>query len=210
MKFCLRPHLAAATVLILGATLVAANMTARRRADELAKPLDSVPLRIGEFAGIDNPPLEESVLRELKATEYLSRTYRRSDLDADLFVAFYAQQRAGVSMHSPKHCLPGAGWEIWDYDTLTVSANGRQFQINKYSISHEGNRKVVLYWYQSKERIFASEYVGKLLLARDALLRNSTAAAIVRIIVPDKGRAVEQGQAFASGVIPEMQRCFGR
>jgi EpsI family protein len=69
---------------------------------------------------------------------------------------------------------------------------------------------LVLYWYQSKGRIIASEYTGKLLLARDALLQNSTAASIVRIIVPDQPGALESARELASGVIPQLQRRFGR
>ena len=69
---------------------------------------------------------------------------------------------------------------------------------------------LVLYWYQSKERVIASEYVGKILLARDALMQNATAGSIVRIIVPDQPGALETARAFASELIPQMQRCFGR
>ena len=60
------------------------------------------------------------VVRALDPTSYLSRTYRKGSNDADLFIAFYAQQRAGESMHSPKHCLPGSGWEIWKHDSAPV------------------------------------------------------------------------------------------
>lgn len=35
----------------------------------------------------------------------------------------------------------------------------QEFKVNKYSISHEGERRLVLYWYQPNERIIASEYL---------------------------------------------------
>jgi hypothetical protein len=66
-----------------------------------------------------------------------------------------------------------------------------------------------LYWYQSKTRIIASEYLGKVLLTRDALLRNSTAGSIVRIIVPDRPGEIDAARDFAAGVIPQVQHCFG-
>jgi EpsI family protein len=157
-----------------------------------------------------NPELQEAVAKQLNATSYISRRYTKGGLAADLFVAYYARQRAGESMHSPRHCLPGAGWEIWNYDTLQIPAGGSRFTINMYSISHAGDRKVVFYWYQSRERVFASEYLGKLLLARDALFGKSTAAAIVRVIVPDQPRALEEASMISSEVIVQMQRCFGR
>src|SRR5262249_27934223 len=147
------------------------RLTANRTPDYLAQPLETINREIAGFQAIDNPPLADDVLLQLKPTSYLSRKYRRGDLTADLFIAFYALQRAGESMHSPKHCLPGAGWEIWDHYPLTIPVNGHKYEINQQFISRENVRMVVLYWYQSKERVIASEYSGKILLAKDALLQ---------------------------------------
>jgi EpsI family protein len=201
-------HVAGALVL-LAATLTASKLTAHRRSDVLAQPLESISRKIEGFVGTENPPLTAGVLHELKCSNYLSRTYVKPGIQADLFIAYYAEQRAGESMHSPKHCLPGSGWEIWDYGKTDVQANGRSFVVNKYSIANSGERKLVLYWYQSKGRIIASEYMGKLLLARDALFQNSTAASIVRIIVPDQPGALDSARGFASELIPQVQRSFG-
>ena len=200
----------AGTIILLASTLTVANLTAHRKIETLAEPLESIQREIDGFSSIDNPALPEGTLRELRATSYLSRTYKKAGIPADLFIAYYAQQRAGESMHSPKHCLPGSGWEIWNYGFAGISANGKRIQVNQYSIRHETSRAVVLYWYQSKGRIIAGEYLGKMLLAKDALVQNSTAAAIVRIIVPDTPGGVEAASEFAAGVIPEVQRCFGK
>jgi EpsI family protein len=199
----------ALTVVLLAATLMGSKLADNRKSESLAQALDTIGTNIAGFTGnAENLPLGPGAWAALKCDAYLSRVYRKSGIDADLFIAYYAQQRSGESMHSPKHCLPGAGWEIWDYASTDVAAGGRSFKINKYSISHEGDRRLVLYWYQSKTRIIASEYLGKVLLARDALLRNSTAGSIVRIIVPDRPGALEAARDFASGVIPQVQHCF--
>jgi EpsI family protein len=200
----------AGTLLILATTLAASGITAYRKPSSLVRPLDTISRRIAGFDAIDNPAISEGVLRELKPTSYLSRTYRKSDIAADLFIAFYARQRAGESMHSPKNCLPGAGWEIWNFGSLEIPVNKVKFKVNRYSISRESTRMVVLYWYQSQTRIVASEYWGKLLLAKDALFQENTAASIVRIIVPDQSGTVEQASAFASELIPQVQQCFGK
>jgi EpsI family protein len=194
---------------LLATTLVGSKVADNRKPESLAQPLDSIGTNIAGFSGnAGNLPLGPGAWEALKCDAYLSRVYRKSGIDADLFIAYYAQQRSGESMHSPKHCLPGAGWEIWDYASTNVAAGGRDFKINKYSISHDGDRRLVLYWYQSKTRIIASEYLGKILLARDALLRNSTAGSIVRIIVPDRPGVLEAARDFASGIIPQVQHCF--
>jgi len=185
-------------------------LTSYRHAGSLARPLESIPWELAGFVGAANPPLQEDVLKELKASNYVARTYRKGGSEADVFIAYYAQQRAGESMHSPKHCLPGAGWEIWQTEMLELPVNGQKFAVNQVSISHEGERRIVLYWYQTRDRVFASEYLGKLLLARDALLQDSTAGAILRVMVPDGPQALEAGSVLASDLILEMQHCFGR
>ena len=113
-------------------------------------------------------------------------------------------------MHSPKHCLPGGGWEIWQLGSSTVPVNGRDVPINKYSIERSGVRNLMMYWYQSKDRIVASEYLGKLMLVKDTLLTGNTSGSIVRITLPDTPGAEEQGQRFAVQLIPQVQRCFGK
>jgi EpsI family protein len=200
----------AVAILLLAGTLTASKLTAKRKNDSLAQPLDTIPRAISGFVGIDTPDLGPGTLSALRCDSYLSRLYHKPGLDADLFIAYYAQQRSGESMHSPKHCLPGAGWEIWDYGNAVVPVGSRAFSVNRYSISHDSTRRVVLYWYQSKNRVIASEYLGKILLARDALFQNSTAGSIVRIIVPDQPGAVEEARDFASELIPHLKRCFGR
>jgi EpsI family protein len=195
--------------LLLGSTLAASKITAFRSSVPLMAPLDTIPFELAGFTGVPNPDLDDNVAKALKASSYITRRYRQGDLNADLFVAFYAQQRAGESMHSPKHCLPGAGWEIWNYETAPLPEPGLKATINKYSISQGADRRVVLYWYQTRERIFASEYLGKVLLARDALLQNSTSAAIVRVIVPDRPEAVGKAFGIAAEMTVQMKRCFG-
>src|SRR5688500_6238885 len=98
-------------------------------------------------------------------------------------------------MHSPKHCLPGSGWEIWKHDSSLVPINGTQVEVNKYSIQNAGTRMLMFYWYQSKNRIVANEYVGKVLLARDTLLTGRTGGSIARIVIMDKPGAEEHAVA---------------
>ena len=56
----------------------------------------------------------------LRADDALNRTYVSQDQAATLFVAYFGSQRAGVNPHSPKNCLPGAGWLPLTAGTLAV------------------------------------------------------------------------------------------
>jgi EpsI family protein len=200
----------ALTVLLLAGTFMAVAFTARRLPESLRAPLDSIPPEVAGWSMVKQEQLDPHVLEVLLPSSYLSRTYHKKGLSASLFVAYYAQQRAGESMHSPKNCLPGSGWEIWHYDSASVPVNGRQVTINKYSIQNSGQRSLVFYWYQSRQRIVASEYLGKILLMRDALFDGRTAGSIVRIVLPDVAEASDAGLSFSAAVIPEIERCFGQ
>lgn len=195
------------TGLLLGA-LAAGSTTGRRIPEPLVLPLDQISPSIAGWTQVEQGSLDPGTLRVLDPTSYLVRTYRKGNSEVNLFIAYYAEQRAGESMHSPNHCLPGAGWEITDRDSATISALGRQVRVNKYVIDKLGAKKVMFYWYQSRDRIIASEYWGKLLLARDTALTGLTGGSIVRILLADNPAADRNGTAFASDLIAQMQRCL--
>ena len=197
------------TVLLLGATLAAARLSRDRRPEELARPLDTIAPRMDGWVAVEAPPLASDVLGVLKATSYLSRTYHKGNQEINLFIAFYASQRAGESMHSPRVCLPGNGWEIWQYGRVQVPVDGRQVTINKDYIQKDLRRMLVVYWYQTRSGIVANEYLGKALLVRDALLKGSTAGSVVRLTFSDTPGALEQTMSFASNLIPQIGTCLG-
>jgi hypothetical protein len=97
------------TVALLIATAFMLGVANRRVPEPLAIPLDRIDSQIAGWHAVRDRALPDSTVRTLAATSYLSRTYQKGNMQLDLFIAFYAQQRAGESMHSPKHCLPGAG-----------------------------------------------------------------------------------------------------
>ncbi len=208
MKQLLTPRFVI-TVLLLSSTLVGSMVSEHRKSDALALPLQQISSDILGWHAVQDDELRAAVLKKLDLTSYLSRKYRKGNTDLDLFIAYYAQQRAGEAMHSPKYCLPGAGWEIWKHGSELVTIGRAQVRVNKYSIANVGQRQIMFYWYQEKERIVASEYMVKILLVKDSLLTGHTSGSIVRITLPDTPEFSQEGVAFSSRLIAEMQRCFG-
>lgn len=198
----------AITTGLLVSTIMVGGLTERRISEPLAVPLDQIPAEINGWTKVKDSQLDAGTVKQLKPSSYLTRTYRKGAVPLDLFIAFYEQQRAGESMHSPKHCLPGAGWEIWRHGTAMIPDGDRQVAVNKYSIQNNGTRMIMYYWYQSKGRIVADEYTGKIMLAKDTLISGQTAGSIVRIMLPDTPAADAEAVAFASKMIPEMRRCI--
>jgi EpsI family protein len=192
----------------LGATLLASTLIDRRKPDALAQPLEIIDSEITDWKISETQSLPQSLLEVLQPSNYVSRTYAKQDRRLGLFIAYYAQQRAGESMHSPKVCLPGSGWAIVQQGTTFIPVGGTNLKINQYHIQRSGARMLVLYWYQSRNRVIASEYLGKVFLFKDAILGGYTSGSIVRIILPDDSLAAADGVSFARALIPQIQRCF--
>jgi EpsI family protein len=115
-------------------------------------------------------------------------------------------------MHSPKNCLPGAGWEFEStrYVVLTDSV-GRPHTVGEYIISNGSDRQFVIYWYQAHGRSVASEYMAKFYLVADAMRLNRTDGALVRVITPIDSDENEPGaktraEAFAAQLSPLLPR----
>lgn len=197
------------TVSMLAGTLLATKLAARRSPQPLALPLTNIPLVMDGWFGVPGADLPEEVQGVLKATSLLSREYHRDRSTVDLFIAFYAEQRAGESMHSPRVCLPGAGWEIGAYGSEQVPVGSERYTINRYVVEKGLERMTVLYWYQSRSSVVASEYLGKVLLIKNTIMDGATAGSIVRLTFADRPGAVQEAVGLASHLIPEVKKCIG-
>ena len=180
-----------------------------RKPDGLAKPLDSIDREIQGWQVTQDEALSADILQVLLPSSYLSRIYQKDKHQLGLFIAYYAQQRAGESMHSPKVCLPGNGWEIVQQGSTTVAVVGKPVSINQYRIENAGQQMLALYWYQSRHRIVASEYLAKLLLIKDAVFRGYTSGSIVRITVADDPWSAHEAVRFAESLIPQVRWSIG-
>jgi|ERR1035438_8868870 EpsI family protein len=198
------------TCVLLGSTFVASRVATLRGSQSLAQPLAAIDRQLGDWSATDDPPLAARIAESLAATSYLSRTYRHGSRSVNLFIAYYANQRAGETMHSPKYCIPGGGWEMMDSAGATVTLEGVRVPVNNYLLLKAGERLRMLYWYQGRDRVIASEYLGKVFLVWDALRRGQTSGSIVRVTLPDGPEAVDEGLEFSAQVIPQVARCFGK
>jgi len=200
-------------LLLLGAA--AAALHARNRAEILPphEALSEFPMRIGGWSGFPLA-LTQSQLDVLGPGEFLLRNYQRTAAEppVNLYIAYFPSQRTGDTIHSPKNCLPGAGWSPVESGSMTIPRqDGTSMRVNRYVIAQETNRSFVLYWYQAHGRVTASEYWAKFYLVEDAMRMNRTDGALLRVVTPIvSGGSEEAAQARALAFTHQMLPLLGR
>jgi EpsI family protein len=158
---------------------------------ELRKPLASaLPADIGELPGTDTA-IQDWEVEVAGVSDYALRLYG-SETDttkvdgvrwASIYLGYYDHQTQGKSIHSPKNCLPGAGWEALTSGPETLASGADAFTVNRYVLQNGDARALVLYWYQGRGRVAHDEYLVKWDLLRDAATMRRTEETLVRIVV---------------------------
>jgi len=200
-------------VILIAATGALAD-AARMQGPARSARLDSLPYQLGGWRGRDAAPPDAETLRVLAADSYLNRSYAgASGTPIDLYIAYYARQQPGVSIHSPLHCLPGTGWEPLDISTVPITlADGSQGEARQLIVRKNLDRAIVLYWYAIHGRTLASETRSKVWLLHDSLRFHRSDAALVRVVVPIHGAAdaaaQREGLAFAHDVLPYLPQLW--
>ena len=155
-----------------------------QQAVPIAGELTSVLARVDGFDAVDQV-ISDTERRVAGMTDYVARAYRRDDaLAFTTFVSYYDKQTQGRTIHSPRNCLPGAGWEIVSGGPYAVVIDGESRLVNRYLLRNGNATAIAYYWYQGRGRVTANEYLVKWNLLRDAALRGRTEEALVRVVVP--------------------------
>ena len=183
-------------------------------------PLASFPCQIQQWHCAGDTPLDPKVIQLLGFDDYVNRTYlapsaTNAALAAPqpigLYVAYYASQRQGETIHSPQNCLPGSGWQPVSAERTTIDAGETVLPVNKYIVQKGVNRQVVYYWYQGRGRVVANEYANKLWLMIDQARLQRSNGSLVRIVAPVAGTsdaaltaASSAARQFARDLYPRL------
>jgi EpsI family protein len=204
---------------LLFVLLVALGLLHARNRDEIVPPhtsLSDFPLSIGNWEGT-NLPIDADTRELLGPGDFMSRDYfdfSQSQL-VNLFIVFFPSQRQGDTIHSPKNCLPGAGWLPVDSRRIQIEADGRRIEVNRYLVQNENRKAMVLYWYQAHGRVTPSGYMAKYYLVADAIRMNRSDGSLVRVttlVQPGETNSVAQDRAvrFAQELLPLLDRYIPR
>ncbi|MGA8027580.1 MAG: exosortase C-terminal domain/associated protein EpsI [Bryobacteraceae bacterium] len=177
------------------------------------RPLEQFALNNTDWTVQQDVDLDKETLSVLKADDILSRVYVNKDNGqlATLFVAYFETQRTGKAPHSPKNCLPGSGWVQAQSGTIEIPVAGEAapIKVNRYIVARGQNQSVVLYWYQARNRVIASEYTAKIFTVTDAIRYNRSDTALVRVVVEvqngDTQKALDTSVSFVKAFFEPLK-----
>lgn len=194
----LRPFLPAIVLLVGCGSIL---QTRLQRSVPPVAPVRTVAPDYGGYA-VSDQTLSKEEIRVAGMTDYAARVYKRDNVVAfTTLVSYYDRQMQGHTIHSPRNCLPGAGWEVLSPGTRELDVNGSRHVVNHYTLKNGPLTAVVLYWYQGRGRIVADEYAVKWNLLRDAAFLGHTEEALVRVVVYPAnapGRALDSAAVLSA------------
>lgn len=177
------------TSFILLAAMVAVSQALPGRKEIIPDRLvfDAFPEQIGQWQGrMDR--LESIYIDALKLDDHIIADFsNETGKLVNFYVAYYGSQRKGASVHSPRSCLPGGGWKMTQFGQRTldgVRVVKQPLRVNRAVIQLGDSRQLVYYWFQQRGRVITNEYMVKWYLFWDALTRNRSDGALVRLVTP--------------------------
>jgi EpsI family protein len=142
------------------------------------------PLQVGDWTG-KREVMELKFIEELDLSDYVIVDYRNKEGKlVSFYTAYYDSQRKGESIHSPETCMPGGGWELRKAGLTTIKLNPSEMTINRAFIVQGSNKQLTYFWFPLRDHIANSLWEVKLYNFWDALTRQRTDGALVRLVTP--------------------------
>lgn len=175
---------------------------------DLQRPLNAFPMQIGEWEG-HQITISKRQLESLNPSAILTRVYAAANnqTPVELYVAYYSRQESGATMHSPLHCIPGAGWEVDKSSSQSVPSGDGSSKIlaNRLVFQRNNDRILVLYWYMQQGEPERSQLGGVMTTLWRSIFERRSDGCLIRLSAPVIGsekKTVSELMAFARHAVP--------
>ena len=131
--------------LILGVGCALIWQTHTQRAVPLAAPLTTILPSMPGYT-VHDQHVTEDERRVAGMTDYVARAYARDSIvNFTTLVSYYDRQSQGKTIHSPRNCLPGAGWEILRGGTVFRPVPADQSPAEN-AVRRDADAKLATHW----------------------------------------------------------------
>lgn len=214
----------AVAALFLALNAYVYHFFARAEVHPPRESFESFPLQLDGWICDGREEIDPDVADVLGASDVFLCGFRRVGRESaalvNVYVGYHETQirksGGGLSrsaIHLPKHCLPGAGWDVIDTRTIELDLPGLpggSARVNRLVIAKGNQRQLTYYWYQSRGHVIAEDYVKMIHLFWDRATQSRTDGSLVRFTVQmfrkDEERAEADLLEVASQVVPLLSR----
>ncbi|MCX5807657.1 MAG: VPLPA-CTERM-specific exosortase XrtD [Proteobacteria bacterium] len=211
MKAALLQPVFIVALVLLGITLVASRTIEFREKIPIKKPLSQLSLKIGEWNGTKQI-MEQQFVEVLNFSDYTIVDYKNNQgKSINFYTAYYESQRKGEATHSPESCLPGSGWQFNEADPINIKLkDGSLIKVNRAFMEKAGDKQLSYYWFAQRGRVLTNLYQVKFYSFWDALTKQRTDGALVRLITPvysneNPQDADKRLQDFTKEIVPILK-----
>jgi exosortase D (VPLPA-CTERM-specific) len=208
-----QPQILASVAVLSVGVLVAFSLESRQELIPERESFSSFPLTVNEWIGRDDR-IDDLTLKALATDDYFLAEYRNQESRerVSIWIAYYNEQRKGRSVHSPRACLPGGGWQLESFAEHVlpgVGPNGEDYVVNRSVVAQGDARQLVYYWFVERGRIQANEYLVRWYIFWDALTKNRTDGALVRVTtyvtdISELDQADQRLERFVRAIDPKL------
>ncbi len=191
-------------VILLAGTLALAQGVEFREKIPPAQSFAEFPVQVGEWTG-RRDVMEEKFIEELDLNDYVIVDYASGGRAVNFYTAYYESQRKGESIHSPETCLPGSGWEFKKAGKAVVQLTappgstvqgsgfsgstpidgaGSKITVNRAVMEKGASKQLSYFWFPARDRVLTNAWELKWYNFWDALTRQRTDGALVRLVTP--------------------------
>jgi EpsI family protein len=178
------------------------------------RPLAEIPQQQGVWRMVNQTRFDDQVLEVLKPTDYLARSYVDRDGNRlGFYLGYHGGGPDSGPIHSPKHCLPGSGWQEISTETGALSVGGQNINHVRAVYQNGYNRELFLYWFQVKGKTLGNEYALKVAEMVNSVFHNRRDSAFIRISLPfteDQDKAVALAEQFVRDFYPHIVEVLPR
>lgn len=170
----------------------------------MARPFSEFPPSHEGWRMAGQSTLSSNILKILKPTDYLSRRYVATDgSQVDMYLSYFDGGPDSGGIHSPKHCVAGAGWTELYSQPSTVELSGEKVNLVRSAYAKGGSKEVIYYWFAMRGKTMSDEYSLKLSAITGSIFHRRRDQSFIRISIMAKEN-VEQ----AEEQIREFLRAF--
>jgi len=194
------------SVVLLGLTLMLSRGIEFREAVPMGRSFNEFPMMVGEWVGTKQV-MEDQFIGALDFSDYIMADYvDKQGRGLNFYVAYYESQRKGESIHSPATCLRGGGWVFKeDGDAFVGFDGGGGMPVSRALIQKGSFRQLSYYWFPMRGRVLTNAFQMKWWTFWDALTRQRTDGALVRVIAPvGENESLKDAENRLQGFVREI------